>query len=124
MVNAVYSPTRCSICNRLLSQPSDPLSENCGGDCLACMVEAEDGRSASELPAEQLALWLDLRAEIEAKLTDKVFDDDPEPLSDYERFPGQDAFTVGWVARFEGIGVSDSAAWSLVRHIIRTVWRS
>lgn len=33
----------CSICNRLLDDPKDPTTENCGGDCLRCMAEfAED----------------------------------------------------------------------------------
>lgn len=33
----------CNICNRLLDDPKDPTTENCGGDCLRCMAEfAED----------------------------------------------------------------------------------
>ncbi len=32
---------RCSICNRALGQPGDPDSVDCGGDCAACMREAE-----------------------------------------------------------------------------------
>lgn len=33
----------CSICKRLLDDPKDPTTENCGGDCLRCMAEfAED----------------------------------------------------------------------------------
>lgn len=31
----------CSICGRILAQPEDPLSVDCGGDCLGCMIEAE-----------------------------------------------------------------------------------
>jgi len=33
---------QCSICKRDLDDPNDPFSVNCGGDCLACMAEAED----------------------------------------------------------------------------------
>lgn len=34
---------RCLLCKRLLDQPDDPLSKDCGGDCLGCMqsIEAE-----------------------------------------------------------------------------------
>jgi hypothetical protein len=32
----------CRICKRELNQPSDPLSVDCGGDCLGCMAEAGD----------------------------------------------------------------------------------
>lgn len=33
----------CNICKRLLDDPKDPTTENCGGDCLRCMAEfAED----------------------------------------------------------------------------------
>lgn len=121
MDHPAADPTRCTICGRCLDQADDPLSGNCGGDCLACMIETEDGRSAPELPPEQLALWLDLRSEIETRLTDRVLDRNRAPLPDCERFDGQDAFTVEWVRRFEAVGVSDSAAWSYVRGALRTV---
>ena len=124
MVTPFYDPRFCAICKRALDHADDPLGSNCGGDCLACMIETEDGRTAPELPPEQLALWLDLRSDIEAKLTDRVLDCDRGPLAPDERFEGQDAFTVDWVARFEAIGITDSAAWSLVRHTMRTVWPS
>lgn len=29
---------RCTICARLLDNPIDPFSKDCGGDCLACMA--------------------------------------------------------------------------------------
>lgn len=32
----------CQICNRLLNNPNDPYSEDCGGDCLKCMAECGD----------------------------------------------------------------------------------
>jgi hypothetical protein len=31
----------CSICNRALGNPSDPLSIDCGGDCWGCVGEIE-----------------------------------------------------------------------------------
>lgn len=34
-------PPRCLMCKRLLGQPDDPLSLDCGGDCLGCMQEME-----------------------------------------------------------------------------------
>jgi hypothetical protein len=32
---------KCSICRRELSNPIDPLSVDCGGDCWGCVGEAE-----------------------------------------------------------------------------------
>lgn len=32
----------CRSCGRLLNQPNDPLSDDCGGDCLQCMEAAGD----------------------------------------------------------------------------------
>jgi len=36
---------KCSICNRPLNNPNDPLSGDCGGDCWGCIgeIEAEAG---------------------------------------------------------------------------------
>jgi hypothetical protein len=36
---------RCRICGRVLDNPTDPLSTNCGGDCWGCVgaIEAEMG---------------------------------------------------------------------------------
>ena len=31
----------CGICGRLLDQPADPLSVDCGGDCWGCIGEIE-----------------------------------------------------------------------------------
>jgi len=33
---------RCGICRRLLNNPVDPVSLDCGGDCLQCMAAAGD----------------------------------------------------------------------------------
>ena len=35
----------CLVCRRLLDNPADPLSGNCGGDCWGCVgaIEAEMG---------------------------------------------------------------------------------
>lgn len=33
---------KCFICNRVLDNPEDPFSEDCGGDCLQCMADAGD----------------------------------------------------------------------------------
>lgn len=56
---------RCHICGRALDRADDLLSADCGGDCLGCIVEAEDGRPAPDLPAAELRAWLDARAEQE-----------------------------------------------------------
>lgn len=32
---------KCGICGRLLDQPGDPLSVDCGGDCWGCIGEIE-----------------------------------------------------------------------------------
>ena len=32
----------CATCHRALDTPDDPLSRNCGGDCLQCMADAGD----------------------------------------------------------------------------------
>lgn len=34
--------TECDICHRLLDQPDDEFSENCGGTCLKCMADLDD----------------------------------------------------------------------------------
>lgn len=33
---------QCGICKRSLDNPDDPLSKDCGGDCVDCMAEAGD----------------------------------------------------------------------------------
>ncbi len=40
---------KCGICGRLLDQPGDPLSVDCGGDCWGCTggIEADMGDPAS-----------------------------------------------------------------------------
>ena len=39
----------CTICRRLLDNPADPLSGNCGGDCWGCIgsIEADMGCAES-----------------------------------------------------------------------------
>ncbi|WP_377154390.1 hypothetical protein ACFJIX_20685 [Roseateles sp. UC29_93] len=32
---------KCKLCDRLLGQPDDPLSTDCGGDCWGCVGEIE-----------------------------------------------------------------------------------
>jgi hypothetical protein len=42
----------CNICKRPLDDPSDPTTEDCGGDCLRCMAEvAEDPDCIERLAA-------------------------------------------------------------------------
>jgi hypothetical protein len=38
----IISEPECNICGRTLDDPSDPTTEDCGGDCLRCMAEAGD----------------------------------------------------------------------------------
>lgn len=37
----------CTSCRRLLGNPQDPLSQDCGGHCLQCMADAGDPAAAS-----------------------------------------------------------------------------
>lgn len=53
----------CSICKRALDVQDDLLSQDCGGDCLGCMIDIEDGQPAPDLPQAELNLWLDKRDE-------------------------------------------------------------
>lgn len=39
----VCAPPRCLTCGRLLNQPDDPKSLDCGGDCRGCIDEIERG---------------------------------------------------------------------------------
>ncbi len=43
-------PERCSLCTTPLDVPGRPWTQNCGGDCLACMAEAGDPDCAAALP--------------------------------------------------------------------------
>ncbi|MCA8050806.1 hypothetical protein [Burkholderia arboris] len=38
----VAGQDQCRICGRALDNPEDPLSEDCGGDCLKCMADCGD----------------------------------------------------------------------------------
>lgn len=70
-------PTRCAICNRPLDQPSDPLSESCGGDCLDCMIGIEDGEDVPGLPPDLLRTWLDMHSDVAHHLVDAYLADRP-----------------------------------------------
>lgn len=51
----------CQICGRLLNQESDPLSLDCGGDCLGCMREIE-GNDLPYIADDQIiTLWFCIR---------------------------------------------------------------
>jgi len=41
-LDKAIEPSHCNICHQLLNQPSDPLSMDCGGDCVKCMADAGD----------------------------------------------------------------------------------
>lgn len=62
--------TTCSICKRPLGREEDPLSVDCGGDCLACIIAAEDDEPAPVLPPEQLRAWIEGRDRRMAALWD------------------------------------------------------
>lgn len=64
------TPDHCVICNRLLDRKDDPLSPDCGGDCFGCIIVAEDGASAFNLPLEELCAWIEARTEREKALFD------------------------------------------------------
>lgn len=124
MTHPVYDPSLCSICKRRLGQAGDLLSANCGGDCLACMIEIEDGQSAPELPGAQLELWIELRNAVETKVFDAMGIGTEKPLLPAgERIVEQDVFMLAWARRFVGLGLDDDAAWTLVCDTINTVLR-
>lgn len=122
MAHPIYDPRFCTICKRRLGQAGDLLSANCGGDCLACMIECEDGRSAPELAHAQLELWIELRQAVESKLFEAM-DAGKQPLSTGDRIVGQDGFILAWAKRFEATGMDDDHAWTLVRGAVTTVLR-
>ncbi len=66
----MFNHAHCTICKRPLSQEADPLSMDCGGDCLECMLECEDGEGAPDLPPDRLRLWLDMHADVEHRLVE------------------------------------------------------
>ena len=39
----------CLICKRLLNDPSDRTTKDCGGDCLRCMAECGDEDAQFEM---------------------------------------------------------------------------
>lgn len=39
----------CRMCHRLLNQPDDPTSADCGGDCLRCLAQAGDPDCAAAM---------------------------------------------------------------------------
>ena len=39
----------CLICGRVLNNPQDALSEDCGGDCLQCMADSGDPDCITEV---------------------------------------------------------------------------
>jgi len=62
----------CSICNRLLDREDGPLSPDCGGDCYGCIIVAEDGAPAPDLPVKELYAWIEARGERERALGEDV----------------------------------------------------
>lgn len=82
--------TNCTLCGRKLDQPDDPASDDCGGDCWACIEEIEawgaaapdDGyRQATEaekayLRDETKRIHAEFRAHREAKATAKALSAD------------------------------------------------
>lgn len=124
MAHPINDPRFCTICKRRLGQAGDLLSANCAGDCLACMIDCEDGRPAPELPRAQLELWIELRNAVETKVFDAMGIGTEKPLLPAgKRIVEQDAFMLAWARRFVGLGLDDYAAWTLVRDTINTVLR-
>jgi hypothetical protein len=39
----------CQLCGRLLDNPKDLESKNCGGDCLRCMADCDDPQAKQKL---------------------------------------------------------------------------
>lgn len=44
-------PKRCQMCKRVLDNPLDPTTKDCGGDCLKCVAECFDEDAMAELAA-------------------------------------------------------------------------
>lgn len=59
---------QCSICKRQLNNPQDVFSEDCGGDCTICQVDAEvsvgDWRTALRLVLNVAQRVLDYSNEV------------------------------------------------------------
>jgi len=45
---------QCKLCSRLLDNPNDPLSRDCGGDCLYSMATIGEDTSLAIDPAHRL----------------------------------------------------------------------
>lgn len=62
---------KCRICNRLLKNEFDPLSKDCGEDCLGCMIyeEQTDNGSYTYLEVRLRNRIINLEQEIRDFLT-------------------------------------------------------
>lgn len=70
---------RCNICNKELDVPNDPLSDDCGGDCLACMAQAGDPDAVNtlialvaaipDLPDDGLVKWIEDHVTLHTNVT-------------------------------------------------------
>ncbi len=69
--------TRCSICQRLLDQQHDPLSVDCGGDCLGCMIWVETGEKPDGVPHHELTAWVEEHLRRDAAMFEDRIDETP-----------------------------------------------
>jgi hypothetical protein len=61
----------CGMCGRLLSQPQDDLSSDCGGDCWGCVSEIE----ADGMGVDLSAYRVDPNRYLQAAITESIIDD-------------------------------------------------
>lgn len=50
-------PTHCGMCSRELNIATDPLSRDCGGDCLQCVAESGDEDAIASLAAMKGSMY-------------------------------------------------------------------
>lgn len=54
MLKDMLPESHCKTCNRELNNPNDPMSADCGGDCVACMAAAGDPECVAAVAGAQI----------------------------------------------------------------------
>lgn len=74
----------CGICRKLLDNPLDVLSGDCGGDCILCMAEFEDPDCIEDVckAVKENKLVLDTERDRILRIVNPKHDDSPEYRSD------------------------------------------
>ena len=70
LVTELHGNERCNICGTELSDDSDSLAYNCGGDCMKCMAESGD----PEYGANVMHVYIEQFYSEYSKLVNKFID--------------------------------------------------